>query len=43
VIGELEAAKAAGLQTLLCLRRGNRPQPANRYPSIRSFAEVSAA
>jgi enolase-phosphatase E1 len=43
VVGELEAAKAAGLQTLLCLRPGNRPQPANRYPSIRSFAEVAAA
>jgi enolase-phosphatase E1 len=43
VIGELDAAKAAGLQTLLCLRPGNRPQPANAYPSIRSFAEVSAA
>jgi enolase-phosphatase E1 len=37
---ELDAAKAAGLQTLLCLRPGNRPQPVNTHPSIRSFAEV---
>lgn len=40
VTSELDAAGAAGLQTLLCLRPGNRPQPANTYPSIRSFAEV---
>jgi len=43
VISELDAAKAAGLQTLLCLRPGNRPQPANTYPAIRSFSEVDAA
>jgi enolase-phosphatase E1 len=40
---ELDAAKAAGIQTLLCLRPGNRPQPANAYESIRSFAEVCPA
>jgi enolase-phosphatase E1 len=43
VTSELDAAKAAGLQTLLCLRPGNRPQPTNTYESIRSFAEVGAA
>ena len=43
VTSELDAAKAAGLQTLLCLRPGNRPQPANQYESIRSFAEVCPA
>ncbi len=37
---ELDAAKAAGLQTLLCLRPGNRPQPVSNHPWIRSFAEV---
>ena len=43
VTRELDAAKAAGLQTLLCLRPGNRPQPTNTYDAIRSFAEVDAA
>ena len=43
VTNELDAAKAAGLQTLLCLRPGNRPQPANAYESIQSFAEVCPA
>ena len=43
VTRELDAAKAAGLQTLLCLRPGNRPQPKNPHPSIRSFAAVRAA
>jgi len=42
VTAELDAAKAAGLQPLLCLRPGNRPQPANTYESIRSFADVGA-
>ena len=37
---ELDAAKAAGFQTLLCLRPGNRPQPVNTYNCIRSLAEV---
>jgi enolase-phosphatase E1 len=43
VTTELDAAKAAGLQTLLCLRPGNRPQPTNTYQSIRSFAEIGAS
>jgi len=43
VTAELDAAKAAGLQTLLCLRPGNRPQPANTYKLIRSFTEVGAS
>ena len=43
VTSELDAAKEAGLQTLLCLRPGNRAQPANTYESIRSFAEVCVA
>lgn len=37
---ELDAARAAGFQTLLSLRPGNRPQPVNTYNRIRSFAEV---
>jgi enolase-phosphatase E1 len=43
VTSELDAAMAAGLQTLLCLRPGNRPQPTNTYATIRSFAQVSVA
>ena len=37
VVRELDAAKYAGFQTLLCERAGNRPQPANTYEVIRSF------
>ena len=38
VVGELEAASAAGMKTLLSIRPGNAAQP--QYPSIRSFDEV---
>jgi enolase-phosphatase E1 len=37
VTAELDAARAAGLQTLLCHRPGNRPQPENTHPTIHSF------
>ena len=40
VVGELNAATAAGVQTLLCERPGNHPQPAHTYRVIRSFHEV---
>ena len=40
VVGELNAATAAGVQTLLCERPGNHPQPAHTYQVIRSFHEV---
>lgn len=41
VVGELDAAKATGMQTLLCVRPGNQPQPfAERYKSIQSFDTV---
>ena len=41
VVNELDAASAAGMQTLLCVRPGNQPQssPA-RYRIIQSFDEV---
>lgn len=41
LISELSAASAAGMQTILCLRPGNRPQsfPAG-YRTIQSFDEV---
>jgi enolase-phosphatase E1 len=42
-VGELDAARKAGMQTVLCLRPGNHPQPdSERYSSIRSFDELFA-
>src|SRR6185295_20189030 len=40
VIAELDAAKAAGMQTRLCLRPGNPPQPASRFQSVTSFESL---
>ena len=41
VVPELDAAGAAGMQTLLCVRPGNHPQPfAERYQAIRDFDEI---
>ncbi len=40
VTTELDAAKSARMQTLLCLRPGNRPQPASTHLMIRTFDEV---
>jgi len=41
VVPELDAAGAAGMQTLLCVRPGNQPQPfAERYLIIRDFDEI---
>jgi enolase-phosphatase E1 len=37
---ELDAAKAARLQTFLCGRPGNQPQPANSHRSIQTLDEV---
>jgi enolase-phosphatase E1 len=38
---ELDAARLAGFQSLLCIRPGNRPQPnADLYVAIRSFDEL---
>jgi enolase-phosphatase E1 len=41
VIGELDAARTAGMQTLLCLRPGNPPQPPGVHKVIQSFDEIS--
>jgi enolase-phosphatase E1 len=41
VVRELDAARAAGMQTLLCIRPGNHPQPPHTHQAITSFAEVS--
>jgi enolase-phosphatase E1 len=44
VVGELDAASAAGMQTLLCVRPGNHAQSlADRYQIIQSFDETSEA
>jgi len=41
VVGELAAASAAGMQTILSVRPGNHLQPfAERYQNIQSFAEI---
>jgi enolase-phosphatase E1 len=40
VVAELDAAKYAGFETLLCERPGNRPQPVNKHKKIRSFDGV---
>jgi enolase-phosphatase E1 len=37
VVAELEAANAAGMQALLCVRPGNPPQRASQFQSITSF------
>jgi len=40
VTAELDAARAAGMQTGLFLRPGNRPAEANGHPVLRSFTEL---
>ena len=40
VVAELDAAKAAGMQTRLCIRPGNPRQPASQFQSITSFADI---
>jgi enolase-phosphatase E1 len=37
VTRELDAARSAGMHTLLCLRPGNRPQPEHTHRSIQDF------
>lgn len=40
VTQELDAASAAGMQTLLCVRPGNHPQPPGRHAIIETFEEI---
>jgi enolase-phosphatase E1 len=41
VVAELDAASAAGMQTLLCVRPGNLPQSlAGRYQIVQSFNDI---
>jgi enolase-phosphatase E1 len=40
VVAELDAARAAGFQTLLCERPGNHPQPVSTHAAINTFDEL---
>src|SRR5262245_44611736 len=40
VTRELDAARTAGMQTLLCIRPGNHPQPPHKHNVITSLADV---
>ena len=41
VVAELDAASAAGMQTFLCVRAGNRPEaPTERYQVVQSFDDI---
>lgn len=41
VTGELSAARSAGIETLLCVRPGNRPQPGQQsYRAVHTFDEI---
>jgi enolase-phosphatase E1 len=40
VTRELDAARSAGMKTLLCVRQGNHPQPAHDHDSIYTFQDL---
>jgi enolase-phosphatase E1 len=42
IAAEIDAARTAGMQTALCVRPGNGPQPASQppHPRVASFAEI---
>jgi enolase-phosphatase E1 len=40
VTRELDAARAAGMQTLLCIRPGNHPQPSHNHNTISTFDSI---
>lgn len=41
IVGELDAARAAGMRTAFFVRPGNRPADPGSHPTYRSFAELS--
>ena len=41
VAAELDAASAAGMHTLLCVRPGNHPPPTNQHTTVSSFDEIA--
>jgi enolase-phosphatase E1 len=40
VVNELDAASAAGMAVLLCLRPGNRPQPQHPYKTVQTLEKI---
>lgn len=40
VVEELDAAKSAGMRTLLSIRPGNKAQPENTHPTVSDFKDV---
>ena len=42
VVAELDAARGAGCEVLLCVRPGNPVQADNSYPVIRTFDEIES-
>ena len=40
VVAELDAARAAGMQTIMSLRPGNHPQPPHDHRVVQSFDEI---
>jgi enolase-phosphatase E1 len=40
IVPELDAAREAGMETILSLRPGNSPQPPNDHRAIRTFDEI---
>ena len=40
IVAELDAARAAGMQTIMSLRPGNHPQPPHDHRVVRSFDEI---
>ena len=40
VVAELDAARAAGMPTIMSLRRGNHPQPPHDHRVVKSFDEI---
>jgi enolase-phosphatase E1 len=43
IVAELDAARAAGMQTILSLRPGNHPQPPHDHRVVTSFDEIPEA
>jgi len=41
VTRELDAARLAGMETMLCLRPGNHPQPLGDHPAVTSFQDIT--
>ena len=41
VVAELDAARAAGMQTIMSLRPGNHPQPPHDHRVVHSFDEIT--